>query len=186
MTLITNTATAHFSGHRCRSSIAQFARPANTTAYALKDAISDSTSTAKALEFPSCGQSGKILGATLTCNQDPASTSYRLFVFDSEPTNLVDGGEVLLLAADYPKIVGVFDFIQEDKVDSGAATATFRSSLGDDDRAAPSSLCAYSSISSSLYGLLQVSLGTPTPVSAAVFCLRLNLEVDDRLSSAGE
>ena len=120
-----------------------------------------------------------MLGASLTCNQDPGTTSYSLYIFDSEPNNNADADAVLLLAADYPKIVGVFHFIQTDKETTASTTVTFRSVF-------QARRHTYSTRSGSLYGLLQVSLGTPTPVSAAIFCLRLSLEVDDRLSSAGE
>lgn len=176
MASITNldTATGGFSSDRYAISLASWNRPANTTAYSALDVISDSTSTAKVIEFPGVGMSGAILRATMTIAETDTITP-RLWLFDSEPTNFADGDALALVAADLPKIVGRFDFVDADKLLVGTLLNVYFSS-GDTTAANEVALkTPYSSADGKLYGILQ-SVPGYTPVSEAKFGIRLQLE----------
>lgn len=178
MALVTNLDTANVAynapGHR--TSIASFLRPADTTAYTALDVISDSTSTAAALEFPGCGRSGAILRATITIGESD-TIAPRLWIFDTEPTNFLDNAALALVAGDLPKIVGRYDFVDADKLLVGTLLNVYFSS-GDTTAANEVVLKkAYVTDTGSLYGLLQTVPGY-TPLSAPKFTIRLELERD--------
>ena len=177
--LITNLDTANqpVPGGRHAVSIASFARAANTASYSANDVVSDSTSTAKAIQFPRTGRSGAVIRASMSY-AGTDTNAFRLFLFDDEPTNIIDGGAFALVATDMPKIVGVYDFVDADKhlvgsllnyyIASGSTTAANEVALK----------TCYATADSKLYGLLVAVTGFTTPVSGAKIVIRLELEYD--------
>ena len=178
MTSVANLETApqavNTPGHA--TSIVSFLRTADTTAYTALDTISTASGTSQVLEFPNTGRSGAILRATITIAEDD-TIAPRLWVFDAEPTNFADNAAFTLVAADMPKIVGRFDFVDADKLDVGVALNVYFSS-GDTTAANEVALkMPYVTDSGSLFGILQTVPGY-TPISAAKFTIKLGLERD--------
>ena len=177
MTLISNldTAPAPVPAGKYSVSIASFLRKAATDTYGALDIVGQTAATA--IEFPGCGRSGAIHGATMSY-AGTNTNLFRLWVFDTEPTNFADNDALALVAADMLKIVGHWDFVDADKLLVGTLLTHYTSSgattaANEENRAVP-----YTNASGSLYGLLQAVTGFTTPVSAAKITIRLLLEHD--------
>ena len=181
MALVTNSDTANpgVPGGSAAISIVSFNRPANDTNYVALDIVSDSTSTSAALDFPNTGRSGVIHRASMSY-AGTDTTLWRLWLFDGEPTNFVDGGPLLLLAADMPKIIGKFDFVDADKllVTAGGSAINYFTASGATTAANEISGAGYryATADSRIYGLLQDVTGMTTPVSGAEIVIRLEIE----------
>ena len=147
-----------------------FARPADTAAYAAGDVVSDSTGTARALAFD-CGRSGLVIGASLVVAETDTA-DFDLFLFDAEPTNFLDNAALALVAADQPKLLGVFRFLTGAKVNVGTNLELYRAVSAGTDQAVPP--IAFST-ADKLYGLL-VTRSVYTPISAAKFAIRLSVQ----------
>jgi len=175
MTLVTSLDTANlaFSKGRFAVSICSFLRPANTTAYTGGDIVSDAA-TGAALQFPSAGRSGAIVGATLGV-ADTDTLTPRLWIFDTEPTNIADNAAFALVAADMPKIVCYLDFVDADKILVGTLLNHYTASAALGDNSMSMGPIPYASTSGKLYGLLQVMAGY-TPLSASRHTVRLHLD----------
>jgi len=173
MTTITNLDLAEIGGKRSCASLASYLRPANTTAYTAGDACSDHASTKKAIIFPGCSPGGKIMRARLVVEDTDAALDALLYIFASEPTNFADNEALLLVSADIPKLIGVFEFATASQVVVGTGITSIRSSLNYDALGA----LPYSTVDGNLYGLLQHITGY-TPKSASKVHIRLQLEHD--------
>lgn len=149
-----------------------FTRPADTTAYAAKDAVSDSTSAPTVLTFSNIARvnagSGYITKARLMTNQSTNTTRFRLHLYHTTPTAINDNAAWTLLWANRANRIGYIDFdsLQTEGSGSDAANA-----LNSTVRLAFK--CA--SASRAIYGLLE-TLGVFTPASGQVFFLELSSE----------
>ncbi len=178
MSLVTNLHTANppVPDGKYSVSIASFLRPNTTPTYTALDVISNGDS-GTALEFPGCGRSGAIRHVAITNRLETDTITPRLWVFDAEPTNFADDAAFALVAADLPKIVGVFDFIDADKVLVGTLTNYYIATRATADNAYVSGPVPYASASGSLYGLLQTVSGY-TAIALTEWIIRLGVERD--------
>jgi hypothetical protein len=156
-----------------KASSASFARPADTTAYAALDAISDSLSTPTVLTFPGMGRiaggSGYIVKARLLTDQKTNTARFRLHLFHTAPTPVDDNAPQTLLWTNRDKRVGYIDFdacFTEDPTNSTAAE-----SLNTAVRLP--FVCANGS--QALYGLLEAR-DAFTPASGQQFYIELTVE----------
>lgn len=172
MALVTNLDAAQAGGKTSISSIASFNRDTAITAYAAGNVVSDDGFTGKALIFPRCGTSGRIMHATLAYEEVDV-VDFELYLFDQEPTGHADQTALTLVSADIPKLIGVYTFNDADKKTVAGGIAYYVA-VADSESALPKS---YTSESGSLYGLL-VTRSVFTPVASAKVHLRLQLEID--------
>jgi len=154
-------------------SLCSFTRPADTTVYTALDVISDSTSTAKVLAFPTAGRSGKVTAITVAM-EETAATDLALWLFDSEPTNFLDNAAFALVLADAPKLVYRAILTTAKKVSAGGFQVYEAQDLNS---ASLPSVRPFSTATGMLYGILQTVTGY-TPASAKAFYVRLGMEVD--------
>jgi hypothetical protein len=147
-------------------------RPADTTAYAAKDAVSNSTSSPSVLTFSSVGRvnagTGYITGARLTTDQSTNVAQYRLHLYAIAPTAINDNAAQTLLWADRTKRVGYIDIGPIVTEGSGSDAA---SGLNIDIRLPYK--CDTSD--TNLYGLLE-TLTAFTPASAQNFYISLSID----------
>ncbi|WP_119271439.1 hypothetical protein [Taklimakanibacter deserti] len=96
-----------------------FNRPADTTAYAVNDTVSDSTSAPTTFTISNAakasGGSGLITDIVVVSNNDPATPLQgEIFIFDSSVTSPNDNAAFALSDADMAKLVGVVPIALED------------------------------------------------------------------------
>lgn len=94
-----------------------FTRPADTTAYAAQDAVSNSTSAPTVLTFADCGRvnggSGVILSAR-HIKTGTALANYRLHLYRVAPASAVnDNAQFPLLFANADRRIGFIDFVHQ-------------------------------------------------------------------------
>jgi hypothetical protein len=112
------------------SASATFARPANTTAYAANDAVSDSTSAPTVLTFNTVSKrpavSGYVVKARLITDQSTNTAQFRLWLYHTAPTAINDNAAFTYLYADRAKLAGYVDLgpLQTEGSGSDAAFAT--------------------------------------------------------------
>jgi len=147
-----------------------FTRPADTTAYAAKDAVGDSTSAPTVLSFTNAvrisGGTGYVVGARINTSQTTCVARFRLHLFRTTPTAINDNGAFTLLDANFATRLGYIDFaaMQTEGTGSTAANsqnATVRLPI----------VCG----ATTLFGLLE-SLDAFTPASAQTFKFELAIE----------
>jgi hypothetical protein len=145
---------------------ATITRPADTTAYAQYDAISDSTSAPTILTFSNVaqrvGEDVIVTEAIITSANNTALPNFRLWIFDQSVSATNDNSKLELADADTEKCVAVI------KIDDSYLTNS--SSRAESANLAKQISCASSS--TSLYGLLQTD-ESYTPISGEVFKIRL-------------
>jgi hypothetical protein len=151
---------------------AEFSRPADTTAYAAKDAVANSTSAPTVLTFTNLARvaagSGYVTKARLMTTQSPNVTQFRVHLYHTAPTAINDNAQWTLLWANRANRIGFIDFnsMQTEGSGSDAANAingTVRLAFK----------CA--SASRNIFGLLE-TLGAFTPASAQSFFVELTAE----------
>ena len=152
---------------------ALFTRPANTTAYAAKDAVNDSTSAPTILTFTDIlrkkGGSGYITKARLTTDQSTCVARFRLWLFyTAAPTIAVDNAAFTLMWADRSIRLGYIDFAACSTEGSGSDCAQ---ALNSDVRL----LVSQPNQDANLYGLLE-TLDAFTPGSGQNFRLSLGMD----------
>ena len=90
----------------------ELTRPADTTAYAIGDVVATSTSAATALSISGCarvnGGSGYIVRAALITDLKSITPSFRIHIFNAQPTQSNDNAAYRGLYADVSKRVGEF------------------------------------------------------------------------------
>ncbi len=154
-------------GYTARSSV-EITRPANTTAYAARDAISSSTSAPAILEFTGCARvsagSGYVVGARLQTDQAANVAAYRLHLYDATQTAINDNSAQTVLYANRVSYLGYLDFGAAGT--DGSDTALAQSI----DRPFP-----FVAAGTSLFGMLE-TLSAFTPASGQKFYLRLYVE----------
>ncbi|ATW62775.1 hypothetical protein SCBWM1_gp91 [Synechococcus phage S-CBWM1] len=98
---------------RSGSPVVTFTRPADTTAYAAADVIgSSSTANHEATGAGASGSLIQILSAALTVNLTSVPsgmTTFRLHIWDSQPTAIADNAAFSAAAADRAKYCGYID-----------------------------------------------------------------------------
>lgn len=105
-----------------------FARPANTTAYAIGDAVSDSTSAPTILTFSGAaranGGSGIIIGAMMIDSFNQTTKGiFELALFDQSVSAINDNSAVAFADADAAKCIGVINFGSPYILNTGAGTS---------------------------------------------------------------
>jgi len=191
MTTITSTQTPATIYRPSRFDVVEctFARPNDINAYVVNDVISDSASTAKAIEFKGAGRSGCVVSARVGVTETD-TLDFDLFLFDEEPTNFVDNAALALVAADLPKLVGVLRFGNGGKLPGAASNVEIYRPFGNlsgsvinDNQQVGSPIppMPFVSASGSLFGLLVVrTAGGWTPTALTSFNIRLGLDRGDR------
>lgn len=151
-----------------------FTRPADTTAYAAKDAVSNSTGSPTVLTFTSLmrvsGGLGYNVKARLMTNQSTCVARFRLHLFRSSPTAINDNSPYTFLWADRSNWLGYIDFSACQTEGSGSDAAF---SLNDTVRLVVGSAGG----SLTVYGLL-VTLDAFTPANGQQFHIGLNADVN--------
>ena len=147
-----------------------YTRPADTTAYAAADAISDSTTAPTVLTFTDAarnqGKGGIIVDATINSSAAPATTlQCELWLFDTEPTPTDDNSAFALTDAESLNVIAVIPFTVGYKSDANT--------IYHGDRTIVPFRCA--TASTTLYGLL-VARNAYTPASAEVLTVTLKIE----------
>ena len=144
-------------GYVEKVSKAFFTRPANTTQYAVSDAVGDG----RVITFPGmagkAGASGFILKARLMVN-DVTTTSalFCLYLDNSPPTAIADNAQKTLLFANREKRVGYIDFVLSTEGTGSDAAGSLQLNLNIPFVAAPND--------TNLYGVL-AALATYTPAA---------------------
>lgn len=158
-------------GTDCVILTAPFARPDDTTAYAINDAVSDSTSAPTILTFANAaranGGSGYIVKAELCTDQAACVAAFRLHLFTTSVAPYNDNTAYTALYANRVSRVGYIDFPAVAQEGSGS-TSAFALWLGQ-------LLYVCDSASAALYGLLETK-SVFTPASAQNFSIRLGLD----------
>jgi hypothetical protein len=161
-------------GGKLVPSAVTFARPADTTAYAAKDAVSNSTSAPTVLTFAGAGRvnagTGYVTGMRLMTDQSTNVAQYRLHLYSIAPTAINDNAAQTLLWANRTKRVGYIDIGPLTTEGSGSDAA---SGLNVDIRLPYKCDTA----DTNLYGLLE-TLTAFTPASAQNFYLTLSLDLN--------
>ena len=158
--------------------VVEFTRPADTTAYTAKDAISNSTSSPSVLTFtgitPDVSQFGYITKVRLMTNNTVwASTNaavFKLHLFHEPPTAINDNAPYTLLYTNRDKRIGTITFSALNTEGSGsdAANTLWTGALAFESR--PSN--------NTIYGLLEIDSfsGTLTPTSGQSFYLEITTD----------
>ena len=150
----------------------ELTRPADTTAYAVNDAVSNSTSDPTVLTFTNLARanakSGYIVKARLMTDQKTNTAQFRLHLYHTAPTAINDNSAQALLYANKDKAVGYIDFNAMTTEDATASDAAFSLWIGQ-----LHFVCA--SASRTLYGLLETKTAF-TPASAQKFYIELSAD----------
>lgn len=153
---------------------ASFTRPADTTAYALGDVVSNSTSATTLMTFSGAGRSnantGYITKARLLTSQATNTASFRLWLWNANnPTVAVDNAAYVFTYADDSKLVGYIDF-PACSTSAGSGTGSF-TQITDTQRLAY--VCA--AADTALYGFLETRTAF-TPANAQTFQVTLHFD----------
>jgi hypothetical protein len=151
-----------------------FTRPADTTAYAAKDTVSNSTSAPVVITFTNVARvnagSGYVVGARLMTDQSTNVANYRLHLFHTTVTPINDNAAYTLLWANRASRVGHIDFAAAATEGSGSTAANslnatvrlpFKCAGGD----------------RNLFGILE-TLAAFTPASAQNYFIELYSELN--------
>jgi hypothetical protein len=150
----------------------ELTRPADTTAYAAKDVISDSTSAPTVLTFTgvarASGGSGYITKARIMTDLKTWTGRMRLHLFDTSPTAINDNSPFLLLYANKATRIGVIDF-------TTAATEDATNSTGAEVINDLVRLPYVTTGGANIFGILEV-LEAATPASGQKFYVQLTCD----------
>lgn len=153
---------------------AEFTRPADTTAYAPKDAVSDSTSAPTVLTFTDLarinGGSGYMTKVRVVTNQSANNATFRLWLFNAAPTAINDNAAFTLLWTNRATRLGYIDIGPLSTEGTGSDSAE-----GQNDTARLAFVAG--GATRHLYGLLE-SLSSFTPASAQQFRVELSAELN--------
>jgi hypothetical protein len=158
---------------------ASFTRPADTTAYAIKDVVSNSTSAPSLITFAGAGRvsgsTGTIVRARLVTSQKGNVAAYRLHLFHTAPTPINDNSPFLFLDANKAKTIGAIDFPVASTEDATNSTAAFTSRPSADGASTPPNL--WFKLPSGITALLGVleTLTVFTPDSAQTYFIELGI-----------
>lgn len=157
---------------------ASLTRPANTTAYAAGDAVSNSTSAPVPLTFTNAvretGGVGVVVSASIATNSNETTKpDLELWLFDAIPTATNDNAAFVVSDADILNVVGVFAFATSAWRGGTAGTGGTSFAQGAWLANTPAPLFRLAA-GTSLYGLL-VARNTYTPISGEVFHVKLGI-----------
>lgn len=148
----------------------ELTRPADTTAYAINDVVSNSTTSPTVLTFSNVARvnagSGYIVKARILTDQKANVAAFRLHLFHTSPTATNDNAAYPLLYANAANRIGYIDFPAmntEDATTSTAANTLWTGQLH--------FVCA--SASRDIYGVLETKT-VFTPASGQKFYIELN------------
>lgn len=151
-------------------SAAEFTRPADATAYAVSDAVADSTTAPTVLTFANCarssGGSGYVVRARLMTDQSTNVAAYRLHLFRATVTAVNDNSPQTTLIANRANYLGYIDFPAATTEGTGSDAANTQNL---DTR------LAFVATGTSLFGLLQTKTAF-TPASGQRFYVELGIE----------
>lgn len=154
-------------GGRLIFSSVTLTRPADTTAYTAKDAVSDSTSAPTVLQFANAvrlsGGSGYIVGARMNTSQSTCTARFRLHLFRTTPSAINDNAAYTLLDANFAIRLGWIDFDAMQTEGSGSTAANAQNFT-----AVVPITCG----ATTLFGLVE-TLDAFTPASAQTFKIEL-------------
>lgn len=150
---------------------AEFTRPADTTAYAAGDAVSNSTTAPTALSFssvvPSTAKAGRVIGSrVLKDGATATNATFTLYLFSSSPTATNDNTALALVWANRASFIGKTP--QMTMVSDGSVG----SSTPSNDISIP-----FTPTATTIYGLLQVN-GAYTPANGENFRVEIMTEFD--------
>ena len=156
-----------------------FTRPADTTAYADGDGMSDNTvvGSATVLEFDGCATSlngsGTVVSAMLFSSANKATKlEADLHLFDTEPGPLADNADADLTDAEALNIIGTIPFDTWYETNATADAGGNAHSLGN------KGIFGYRCTGAAkLWGVL-IARNAYTPVSGEQFTVRLQLQLD--------
>lgn len=144
-------------------------RPADTTAYAANDALSDSTSSPTSGGFTftgaarASGGSGIVTDAIVASSNDPATTLQgEIFIFDTSVTNINDNAAFAVSDAEIKTLVGIIPF---NIADAGNNDAAWVSNLN----------MGFTCVGSANLRFLVRVKNAYTPASAEVLTVRLKI-----------
>ena len=153
---------------KCAILVASFTRPADILAYAVNDAVSNSTSAPTILTFANAarvaGGSGEILRASITTDLATWAAAIRLHLFTTSVTPVNDNAQFPSLYVNDTSWVGMIDFPGMSSEGTGS-TSAFSLVTG-----SMPYVCNADGIA--LYGI-PVCKGIQTPASAQNFNIRL-------------
>lgn len=159
-----------------------FTRPSDTTAYAAKDVVSNSTSSPYVITFAGMGRvnggSGTIVKARLMTSQKTCTAQFRLHLFHTAPTAINDNSPYLMLYSNAANRIGMIDFpacATEDTTNSTASAAMRPSSDGS--YGPPNLWYKCAAADTALYGVLE-TLSVFTPDNAQKFYVELGAELN--------
>jgi hypothetical protein len=153
---------------------AAYTRPADITAYADGDALSDSTTAPTVLTFANCarenGGYGHVHDLTLIVSAGAAgpTTGFKLVLFSVAPTPTNDNDGLDVSAADALNCVGSYALTSSSSVGATSSRIYHNNNIEHD------VLFKCAAGSKDLYGLVQVN-GTYTPPNAGVFTFSLGV-----------
>lgn len=163
-----------------RTSSAEKTRPADTTAYAAEDVISESTTAGTVWTFSDVvgfgGRGGLITKAIVQTDEGALTPQLSLLLFNAAPTTANLNDNAANTAPDYDdvgKFVGVIDFPA--MTDLGGDSSWAVASLSADNDLPLAFKCADADVN--LYGIL-VAQGALTPVSTQKVTITLQTKVD--------
>lgn len=160
----------------------EFTRPADTTAYAAKDVVCNSTSAPTVITFANFARinngTGIIVKARLMTDQITNTSTFRLHLFHTSPNAINDNSPYLMLYGNATNRIGMIDFpamATEDGTNSTAAAASRPSSDGS--FSTPNLYFQAASASRALYGILETTTAF-TPASGQKFYVELSAILD--------
>lgn len=150
-------------------SAVEITRPADTTAYAAKDAISNSTSAPTILTFTGCartaGQGGYVTKARLQTDQAANVSAYRLHLYNATLSAVNDNAAQTVLYANRASYLGYIDFPAASTDGSDTANSLSTQAV----------FPYVTSGSTSLFGMLETITGF-TPASGQKFYVQLTCD----------
>jgi hypothetical protein len=157
---------------------ASLTRPANTTAYAAGDAVSNSASAPVPLTFANAvresGGVGVVVSATIATNSNESTKpDLELWLFDTIPTAINDNAAFVVSDADILNVVGVFAFATSSWRQATAGTGGTSFAQGAWLASTPPPMFRLAA-GTALYGLLVVR-NAYTPISGEVFHIKLGI-----------
>ena len=153
-------------------STVELTRPSDTTAYAAKDAVTNSTTAPTVLTFSNLtkrtGSEGYIVKARLLTDQSTNTARFRLNLYKTAPTAINDNSPHTMLYTNAANRIGYIDF--------AAASTEGTGSTGAGALNAEIRLPFTSGSATAIYGMLE-TLDAFTPASGQKFYIELTADV---------
>lgn len=160
----------------------EFTRPSDTTAYAAKDVVCNSTSAPAVINFDNVARAnngtGLIVRARLMTDKKDVTARFRVHLYHTAPTAINDNSPYLLLYADVSKRIGVIDFpaMSSEDATNSTASSTMRPS-SDGVYGTPNLWFQTAAADRDVYAILE-TLDAFTPASGQKFTVELAAVLD--------